>query len=381
MGKHKKNKWKNLGVYAAFIVFCGGIGVLIGKTGIADGWKGMPLSDFLIKLVVLYLFFMLTVLLHIIVHEAGHMIAALLRGWKFLSFMILGVVLSRQEGRFRLSRFRLAGASGQCLMQPPQQGDTDWGITFYNLGGVLANLLLTLVSVIPLLTDYESLSWAAASFLTTLVVTGVFIILMNGVPHCLAGIPNDGMNILKLRKDAFSSQVFLDAMRVMGYLMQDEEKQLNSMPYLCDGKELDPMNAMHVMAVSTDLSLAMSRMDFEKAREILKRIEPYEKKIVPLYRYEMTFDRIFLTCTLSHEKEAMADLLDESFLRYLKQQSTFRPSALRVQYLLARLYEKDEIKSDRFYWQFQKVCRTYYVRGEVTIEKRLVEYIRQLPVE
>lgn len=381
MGKHKKNKWKNLGVYAAFIVFCGGIGFLIGKTGIADGWKGMPLSDFLIKLVVLYLFFMLTVLLHIIVHEAGHMIAALLRGWKFLSFMILGVVLSRQEGRFRLSRFRLAGASGQCLMQPPQQGDTDLGITFYNLGGVLANLLLTLASVIPLLTDYESLSWAAASFLTTLVVTGVFIILMNGVPHCLAGIPNDGMNILKLRKDAFSSQVFLDAMRVMGYLMQDEEKQLNSMPYLCDGKELDPMNAMHVMAVSTDLSLAMSRMDFEKAREILKRIEPYEKKIVPLYRYEMTFDRIFLTCTLSHEKEAIADLLDESFLRYLKQQSAFRPSALRVQYLLARLYEKDEIKADRFYRQFQKVCRTYYVRGEVTIEKRLVEYIRQLPVE
>ena len=355
-----------------------GIGFLIGKTGIMDRLKGMPFSVFMVRLFVVYFFFILSALIHIVIHEAGHMIAALLRGWKFLSFMIMGVVLSRREGRFHLSRFSLAGAGGQCLMLPPENGDTAGGIAFYNAGGILANLLLTIFSFIPLLTCYNSLSWVMASFMICMGIVGVFLILMNGIPHNLAGIPNDGMNILKLHKDLFSSQIFLHTMQIMGYLMRNDEKQINSMSYQCDGKDIDPTNALHMMALSTDLSLAMSRMDFEKARGILKRIEPDKDLIIPLYRNEMSLEKIFLTLIVPYEKADIEHLLDKPLLKYLKQQSAFRPSALRVQYALARLYESDDTKAEELYQQFQKACHTYYLQGEVKNEKRLIEYVRQL---
>ena len=380
MGQKKKSNRKNIGLFIIFFVLCLLAGFAIGKSGMLDGLKGMPFSVFLIRLGVFYLFFLLSVFIHIVAHEAGHMVAAFIRGWKFLSFMVMGVVLSKRGGHFHLSRFSLAGAGGQCLMMPPKGGDTDWGIAFYNAGGVLVNLLLTVLSLLLLLLCHDSLSWVTVTFAVVIVLTGVFFILMNGVPHCLAGIPNDGMNILKLRKDAFSTQIFLHTMQIMGYLMSDEEDKLNTMPYQCDGREIDPTNAIHLMALSADLSLAMSRMDFEKARAILIRVEPWWEEIIPIYRNEMTLEKIFLTLTAPHAKEDVERLLDKSLLKYLKQQSAFRPSALRVQYALARLHESDEHKAEKIYQQFQKVCRSYYIQGEVKIEERLMEYVRQLSV-
>ena len=143
---------------------------------------------------------------------------------------------------------------------------------------------------------------------------------------------------------------------------------------------MDPTSAIHLMALSADLSLAMSRMDFEKARAILIRVEPWREEIIPIYRNEMTLEKIFLTLTAPHAKEDVERLLDKSLLKYLKQQSAFRPSALRVQYALARLHESDEHKAEKIYQQFQKVCRSYYIQGEVKIEERLMEYVRQLSV-
>ena len=35
---------------------------------------------------------------------------------------------------------------------------------------------------------------------------------------------------------------------------------------------------------------------------------------------------------------------------------------------------------EEYYQQFQKVCRSYYIQGEVKIEERLMEYVRQLSV-
>ena len=378
MEKRKKNTVKALGVYVGIFLFCVGIGFLIGKSEVADGWKKLPLTVLLTRIFVVYFLFLLSALIHIIVHEAGHMVAALLRGWNFLSFMIMGVVLSRREGHFHLSRFSLAGAGGQCLMLPPKDGDTAKGILIYNAGGILANLLLTVCLFVPLLVGFDSLTWVTSAFLICGVLVGVFMILMNGIPHALSGIPNDGMNILKLHKDAFSSQIFLHTMEMAGALMMNDTRKINSMPYICDGHDIDFTNVLHVMALSTDLSLAMFRMDFEKARTILQRIEPYKEQLIPIYRNELAFDRIFLTLTVPHEKADIECLLDSSFLKYLKQQSVFRPSALRVQYALALLHESDNVKAERLYLQFQKTCRTYYVQGEVEAEKRLVEYVRRL---
>ena len=321
------------------------------------------------------LFLYVSSMLHIIGHEAGHMIAALIRGWKFVSFMIMGIVFSKRDGHFRLSRFNIPGAAGQCLMMPPASGDTKFGITFYNAGGIIANILITVIAAAVLFTFNAGISLAAGIFLKMMIATGVFFILANGIPHCLGGIPNDGINIMKLNKDSFSREVFLRSMIVIGNLVQGNTKVIYEYEYLCNNREIDLKNTIHVMALSLDLSMAMGKMDFDKAKHILNQIPPDCEDIASIYRYEMSFDRIFLTLIEPHNKEDIDALLNKKVKLYMKQQSVFRPAALRVLYALALIYDHDKEKAADLRKKFDKVCAKFYVPGEAYIERNLVEYI------
>ena len=60
-------------------------------------------------------------ILQIVLHEGGHLLFGLLSGYRFVSFRIFNWTLIRQEGKFRLKRFGIAGPGGQCLMLPPDQ--------------------------------------------------------------------------------------------------------------------------------------------------------------------------------------------------------------------------------------------------------------------
>ena len=57
-------------------------------------------------------------ILQIVLHEGGHLLFGLLSGYRFVSFRIFNWTLIRQEGKFRLKRFGIAGTGGQCLMLP-----------------------------------------------------------------------------------------------------------------------------------------------------------------------------------------------------------------------------------------------------------------------
>lgn len=379
MSNIKKISHKILRIVAFFVV-----GILIGfVAGFIIGKIIKPMlhadlsaADVALTIFMALVFFVLSFIIHIVVHEAGHMIAAMARGWKFLSFMIMGVVLSRRDGSLRLSRFSMAGAAGQCLMLPPENGDTPFGIALYNAGGVLANLLLTVIASVILFIPSIHHSLATTVFLLCIIIVGLYLIVINGIPNKLAGLPNDGLNMLNLHKDEFSTMVFLRSMRLVGYLMQDDTSRLESMTYMCDDREINFSNPIHVMALSSDLSLAMLRMDFNKANAIMQRAEPHMSRMITIYRNELTLERIYLTLIRPHYPEDINRLLDKSISKYLQVQSVFRPSALRVQYALAAIHEADSSKAEKIYERFQRVSRKYYLQGEIKYEQQLVDFVR-----
>lgn len=379
MSNIKKISHKILRIVAFFVV-----GILIGfVAGFIIGKIIKPMlhadlsaADVALTIFMALVFFVLSFIIHIVVHEAGHMIAAMARGWKFLSFMIMGVVLSRRDGSLRLSRFSMAGAAGQCLMLPPENGDTPFGIALYNAGGVLANLLLTVIASVILFIPSIHHSLATTVFLLCIIIVGLYLIVMNGIPNKLAGLPNDGLNMLNLHKDKFSTMVFLRSMRLIGYLMQDDTSRLESMTYMCDDREINFSNPIHVMALSSDLSLAMLRMDFGKANAIMQRAEPHMSRMITIYRNELTLERIYLTLIRPHYPEDINWLLDKSISKYLQVQSVFRPSALRVQYALAAIHEADSNKAEKIYERFQRVSRKYYLQGEIKYEQQLIDFVR-----
>lgn len=90
-------------------------------------------------------------ILHIIIHEGGHLVAGLLTGYRFVSFRIFSLTLIRKDGRYQWRNYSLGGTGGQCLMAPPlrplEEIDTRW----YNLGGVLANIVVSTLALVFML--------------------------------------------------------------------------------------------------------------------------------------------------------------------------------------------------------------------------------------
>lgn len=101
-----------------------------------------------------------------------------------------------------------------------RNGDTPFGIALYNAGGVLANLMLTVIASVIMFMPSAHHSLVTTVFLLCIIISGLYLIVMNGIPNKLAGLPNDGLNMLNLHKDEFSTMVFLRSMRLIGYLMQ-----------------------------------------------------------------------------------------------------------------------------------------------------------------
>ena len=369
MKKKKSERLVTVMIFLVCLVLGGGFGY-----GVVEYFEDVPawMAGLRVGEAVLIMF--VAVFLQIILHEAGHGVAALIRGWRFISFMIMGWVISRKDGRFHLSRFNIPGAGGQCLMLPPEEGDTDGGIAFYNAGGVLMNCIVALVSLGVVLLYGRALPWELMILFSSLVFVGAGFALINGIPAVMGGLPNDGKNIQQLRKDAFSTKVFLTTMRAIGLMQQGQTIEQIATDYLCDGRQLDYNNPIHQMALSFDISLAMARLDFEKAHALFADADQHQDEIVDIYRNELTFERIYLYLVSPREECTVDAYNEKDFTQYMNAQCSFRPTALRTKYAYTRLHEHNEEEAVKLYAQFQKVCERYHIQGEVQTEKKLVDY-------
>ena len=95
-----------------------------------------------VEIIIGILGIMLSLYVSIIIHEGGHLVFGLLSGYGFSSFRIGNFMWIKQDGKIKLRRLSLAGTGGQCLMTPPEEKNGKIPVVLYNLGGVIANILL-----------------------------------------------------------------------------------------------------------------------------------------------------------------------------------------------------------------------------------------------
>ena len=119
---------------------------------------------------------MVSFIIHIVVHELGHLVFGLLTGYKFSSFRIGSLMLIKTEDKLKFCKYSLAGTGGQCLLMPPKNHKKKPYI-LYNLGGIFFNLIFSaiIVAIIPII--FTGLSGATVSFGGTSLIIIVGVIL------------------------------------------------------------------------------------------------------------------------------------------------------------------------------------------------------------
>lgn len=203
-----QNKKKDLAIkiligITAFVLFV--FGGLLFAESMKSSYR-MSIPAFLLYLAALCVSVFISIFLQIFLHEAGHLIAGLASGYRFVSFRVFSLILVRRGKRFFIYRYSLPGTGGQCLMAP-KADFRDFRYHFFMMGGVLMNLCTGLL--ILLILFFTEVPFLVLIFLFSLAAVGIVSFLTNAMPLKMQGLMNDGMQLRMMRgNEAYRRSVY-----------------------------------------------------------------------------------------------------------------------------------------------------------------------------
>lgn len=147
----------------------------------------------IVSFAVAFGFYFLASAIHLFCHESGHLLGGLISGYKLLCFQLGPFCVMTNDNKRKSFSWRKTHG-GQCVMYPTQVERIRYKA--YNLGGVISNIFITILSLLLLFFNnfYMSL------IMIELLFVGFHKIVVNLIPHKSNGVPNDGYIIKMLNK-------------------------------------------------------------------------------------------------------------------------------------------------------------------------------------
>ena len=302
-----KNKIINGLLQILGIMIVGGIiGYAVGKIA-GDTLSSIDKPNIILFLITGVIAF----ILHIIVHEAGHLFFGLLSGYKFISFRVFDFKIIKDEnGKLKIRFERLAGTGGQCLMRAPEYIEGKFKYKLYLLGGVTFNLVFSIVFWL-VLPSYYTLLFA---------LIGFTLAFLNLIPMGF----NDGMTFYHASKD--------ETTRFVLYL------QLEYVYYQSIGKNLliekpevvEKINSLEITNTNylTD-SLEFIKLDgleyffeFDSLYNEARKLYVKRDDLLPVYKVELMALLVKLISLVNPEDELLEEIMkDKTLLARFKQKN------------------------------------------------------------
>ena len=370
----KEKKKSRLGSHLISISFFTIIGVILGFAMIAFlEWQlpeNLPSSVKAVRTCIMLVLLYLSWFLHIVIHEAGHLICGLLTGYSFSSFRIGSIMLLKENGKLVTKRLKIAGTGGQCLMVPPEMVNGTFPVALYNLGGPLSNLVVSFAFLPALIAASKGGYWALFSFL--MIGVGIICGLSNGVPLRTKSVDNDGYNAVSLRKNKDAMRAFWIQMKVNEQLRQGVRTK--DMPD--DWFQVPTDEAMKNSMVATIGVYAASRLmdqhKFDEAEALISHILEIETGIVAIHRNLLLCDLIYLELIGQNRADRMEELYSKALKKFIKTMKAF-PSIIRMEYAYYLLAADDPDMAARMKASFEKVSATYPYPNDINTERELIQ--------
>lgn len=376
-----KNKFKKklLGV-SLFIIVCLLIGFILGFFSARVSDKMIPSSEntsmlsIVLKNIYLIAIFIISFLVQIIIHEAGHLIFGLATGYTFISFRVGSLTIIKENEKLKFKRYNIPGTAGQCLMMPPKLKADKYPFVIYNFGGVLMNLILSGISILVLVL-FKDIRFPLNIILLLLGLTGIIIALTNAIPFKISGIPNDAYNVKSILKDNKAKVGFYLQLRVNG--LQSKGIRIKDMDYNLFklSEDSDVSNPLNTGIKLMEYTWYLDNMDFENADGVLGSLVPYYKDLVPLFTYEINSERIFLELIGDCNKNLINRLYNKNLKKYVKT-SKYMMSKIRLQMAYEAFYNEDKTKALEYYEKLKSLYNNFPNKGEAEMELMLADYIK-----
>lgn len=342
--------------YAAFVLCSFAAGYLMAWAGNSGG--ASITGSKLVLTVQIIFFACVSLYAHILLHEAGHLVAGLMTGYRFVSFRIASFTLVRDEAGLHVRRFSIPGTAGQCLMMPPQDIDRP-PFVLYNLGGVMGNVLLSAGALV----------FGNGLFWTMFGAVGLLLGFVNGIPLKLGGIPNDGYNLLVMLRQPAARRAFAAQLRINGLL--SEGKRLRELPSelfeIAPGAE----DLFSITLRQMRYGRALDEGEPLKAREELDAMQARRESLPAFYQMELDCERGYMMMVFEQSREAV-DIVYGKEARAFADKAKYMLSHQRIEIAYALQCEGNVARAKALFALAQVCAADYPVAGEAACEMELM---------
>lgn len=312
------------------------------------------------------------VFLQIIVHEGGHLIFGLASGYRFVSFRVGSLTLIRDNQRFRFKLFSIYGTGGQCLLAPPDVPYERLPYFWYNAGGVLMNLTVSALALI-LWIKFPDAPIAINLFLLFFFLSGIFLALMNGIPMKMAGVTNDGHNIMTMRKDLVSRKYLAIQLAVNAELQKGVRVKDMPEEWFSDIEITDYRNFLQIAVKLLYAGRLLDRMDYEATLPYYQELSRHRGEIIGLYEKEIDCELLFLELLTDRRKEEIEQLYTDKLQKYIERYKTMMSSKQRLRCALALHWDNDPEKAKDIYLKVLAKKDKFLMQGEVASDLEMME--------
>ncbi|MGH4117478.1 site-2 protease family protein [Clostridium sp.] len=378
----KRKEKSNISSIMMFLVIGAAFGAAIGCGSItyfenfmSEHVKSNNIFMELLKVYGLIVIFIIGYLIHIIIHEAGHLIFGLMTGYSFVSFRIGSFTLIKEDGKLKSKKFNIPGTAGQCLMMPPVLKDGKYPFVIYNFGGVIMNLIVSIASILVVV-FVQAVAFPLDAILVLTSAGGIMAALTNGIPFKIDGVPNDAYNVLSIIKDEEARNGFYVQLKVYG--LQAQGMRIKDMPLemfkLSVGSDLcNPLNtAVRLM----EYTYHLDNMDFDSAKQSIDSFIPHIDKLAQLFKREINCERMFIELVGRCDRDFIDDLYDKNLKKYIKL-AKFMLGKKRLLMAYEGFYNDDNEKALKYYEEAKKLAKKCPSKGEADMELMLTEWIKK----
>ena len=249
-------------------------------------------------------------MIHIAVHEAGHLIFGKLTGYEFKSYRIFNLMWQKdKDGKVRFYKYSLAGTGGQCMMGPPEMKDDniqDMPFVLYNLGGIIMNLVVSLIFFGFFLLQKETNYFKG--FCVVMVIIGISYVLANGIP--LPASTNDGSNTLSIARSKKARKAFWVQMK--GVILLTEGTRIKNFPkeWFSMPDEKGLQNTMEAVMAVYVCDRLMDEHRFNEAKKTIDQLLDANTAINEIHRKLLKTNALY--CELLRLKEEIKNKNEEN---------------------------------------------------------------------
>lgn len=305
--------------------------------------------------------------LHVILHETGHLLTGLLSGYEFIMFRLFNSVWIKTDDGLSKRQESIPGVMGQALMVPPANSQTEQSpYLLYHLGGIILNTLTALAFFL----FARSLADPFTRFF--FYFSGVLAFFF-AISNLLPFKGTDGYNILNYLKNPQQE----DEILAMLHLYQDmvEGRSFNDIleRYPFETPQ-DFANPNTVTFYSLEASAALENKNFEKAREIYAVLWKNRNQLVDAHKAEVSMSYLFALLLTEPSHPHVENILESPFYkayRKVKQADSYRVFAAKAFYL-----DENEEKALTWLEKGEKEIPLAPTITDEKLEEQLYEYLR-----